>query len=75
MQHINSALTATYLFALDRLCTLRRDDGMSTIEYAFGSLAAAALAGVLYLVVNGDGVTNAIEGVITDALSSTPGRR
>lgn len=75
MQHINSALTATYLFALDRLRTMRRDDGMSTIEYAFGSLAAAALAGVLYLVVNGDGVTNAIEGVITDALSSTPGRR
>lgn len=34
MQHINSALTATYLFALDRLRTLRRDDGMSTIEYA-----------------------------------------
>ncbi|PAT10645.1 DUF4244 domain-containing protein [Corynebacterium hadale] len=49
------------------------DQGMSTIEYAFGSLAAAALAGVLYLVVNGDGVTSAIEGVITDALTNTPG--
>lgn len=48
------------------------DAGMSTIEYAFGSLAAAALAGVLYLVVNGDGVTSAIEGVITDALTNTP---
>ena len=42
-------------------------------EYAFGSLAAAALAGVLYLVVNGDAVTGAIESVITDALSNTPG--
>lgn len=52
---------------------LRNDDGMSTIEYAFGSLAAAALAGVLYLVVNGDGVVSAIEGAITDALSNTPG--
>lgn len=52
---------------------LRNDDGMSTIEYAFGSLAAAALAGVLYLVINGDGVVSAIEGVITDALSNTPG--
>ena len=52
---------------------LRNDDGMSTIEYAFGSLAAAALAGVLSLVVNGDGVVSAIEGVITDALSNTPG--
>ena len=27
----------------------------------------------LYLVVNGDAVTNAIESVITDALSNTPG--
>ncbi|WP_235969893.1 DUF4244 domain-containing protein [Corynebacterium wankanglinii] len=52
---------------------MHSDQGMSTIEYAFGSLAAAALAGVLYLVVNGDAVTNAIEGVITDALSNTPG--
>lgn len=53
----------------EKLCD---DAGMSTIEYAFGSLAAAALAGVLYLVVNGDGVTSAIEGVITDALTNTP---
>lgn len=52
---------------------LSNDRGMSTIEYAFGSLAAAALAGVLYVVVNGNGVTSAIEGVITDALSNTPG--
>ncbi|SDS60240.1 DUF4244 domain-containing protein [Corynebacterium timonense] len=56
-----------------RLATLRNDRGMSTIEYAFGSLAAAALAGVLYMVVNGNGVVSAIEGVITDALSNTPG--
>ncbi|WP_370639231.1 DUF4244 domain-containing protein [Corynebacterium sp. CNCTC7651] len=52
---------------------LNEDVGMSTIEYAFGSLAAAALAGVLYMVVNGNGVTSAIEGVITKALSNTPG--
>ena len=52
---------------------LRNDRGLSTIEYAFGSLAAAALAGVLYLVVNGDGVVSAIENVITSALTNTPG--
>lgn len=52
---------------------LRNDAGMSTIEYAFGALAAAALAGVLYLVVNGDGVVSAIENVITSALTNTPG--
>lgn len=51
---------------------LSDESGMSTIEYAFGSLAAAALAGVLYLVVNGNGVTNAIESVITDALNNRP---
>ena len=32
---------------------LKNDDGMSTIEYAMGSLAAAALAAVLYAVING----------------------
>lgn len=51
---------------------LADDSGMSTIEYAMGSLAAAALAAVLYMVINGDGVVDAIEGIITDALSDTP---
>ena len=51
---------------------IRNDEGMSTIEYAMGSLAAAALAGVLYRVINGGGVVDAIEGIITDALSNTP---
>ena len=52
---------------------LSNDDGMSTIEYAMGSLAAAALAAVLYAVVNGGEVTSAITSIITDALSNTPG--
>lgn len=73
MHHLNSALTSASLYAASRVRQMRSEQGMSTIEYAFGSLAAAALAGVLYLVVNGDAVTNAIEGVITDALSNTPG--
>lgn len=51
---------------------IRNDEGMSTIEYAMGSLAAAALAGVLYMVIKGGGVVDAIEGIITDALSNTP---
>lgn len=73
MHHLNSALTSASQCAASRVRKIRSEQGMSTIEYAFGSLAAAALAGVLYLVVNGDAVTNAIEGVITDALSNTPG--
>lgn len=59
---------------LDRIKNqLTNDHGMSTIEYAMGSLAAAALAAVLYLVINSGGVTEAFEAIITDALSNTPG--
>lgn len=58
---------------IHRIHTLTANDrGMSTVEYAMGSLAAAALAAVLYVVINGDGVTTAIESIITDALSNTP---
>ena len=52
--------------------TLRDDDGMSTIEYAMGSLAAAALAAVLYTVINGNSVTQAIQNIITTALNNSP---
>ncbi|WP_408932153.1 DUF4244 domain-containing protein [Corynebacterium sp. YSMAA1_1_D6] len=52
---------------------LANEDGMSTIEYAMGSLAAAALAAVLYAVVNGGEVTSAMTSIISDALSNTPG--
>lgn len=51
---------------------LNSDDGMSTVEYAMGSLAAAALAAVLYAVINAQAVVDAIESIITDALSNTP---
>ncbi|MEJ5928744.1 DUF4244 domain-containing protein [Corynebacterium sp. H128] len=51
---------------------IRDEEGMSTIEYAMGSLAAAALAAVLYTVVNGDQVVTAIQNILTDALSNTP---
>ncbi|WIM67946.1 DUF4244 domain-containing protein [Corynebacterium breve] len=63
-----------FLFRLQtRINDLTSNDrGMSTIEYAMGSLAAAALAAVLYMVINGEGVVSAIEGIITDALSNTP---
>ncbi len=70
IDHVTAHLTA---HAFARLAALSNDRGMSTIEYAFGSLAAAALAGVLYMVVNGNGVVSAIEGVITDALNNKPG--
>lgn len=44
---------------------LRGDDGMSTAEYAMGTVAAVAFAAVLYTVVTGDaaeaGLTALIE--------------
>lgn len=51
---------------------LRTDDGLTTVEYALGTLAAAALAVVLYTVVNSGAVATAFEDIITDALSTTP---
>ncbi|PFG27442.1 Uncharacterised protein [Corynebacterium renale] len=52
---------------------LSNDEGLSTIEYALGTVAAAAMAGILYLIINSGGVTDALEGVITDALNNRPG--
>ncbi|WP_344413318.1 DUF4244 domain-containing protein [Amycolatopsis minnesotensis] len=44
------------------------DDGMSTTEYAIGTLAAAAFAAVLYVIVTGDGIVDALTGLVRDAL-------
>ncbi len=51
---------------------LARDRGMSTVEYAVGTIAAVALAGVLYLVVTSDTVSAALTSIVVDALQSTP---
>ena len=44
------------------LARLRDDSGMSTVEYAIGTLAAAAFAAVLYAVVTGDSIVTALTG-------------
>lgn len=56
----------TYLL-LRRL--LRRDAGMTTAEYAIGTVAAAAFAAVLYLIVTGDTVSGGLTSLISDALT------
>ena len=48
---------------------LTTDDGMSTVEYAVGTVAAAALALVLYRIVTGDDVLAALTGIINRALA------
>lgn len=49
------------------------DDGMSTAEYAIGTIAAAAFGALLYTVVTGDNVLSALTGIITKALSTSVG--
>ncbi|MET8147375.1 DUF4244 domain-containing protein [Actinoplanes sp. NPDC049668] len=51
-----------------RLAALRGDEGMNTAEYAVGTLAAVAFAGVLYKVVSSPSVQAALTGVINGAL-------
>jgi len=53
---------------LDRL-RLRGQAGMSTAEYAVGTLAACAFAAVLLTVVRSDAVRSALSAVIVSALS------
>jgi uncharacterized protein DUF4244 len=48
---------------------LRGDDGMSTVEYAIGTIAAAAFAAVLYAVVSGDSIVTALTELVQRALS------
>jgi hypothetical protein len=56
----------------DRLAHLRDDDaGMSTAEYAIGTIAAAAFGALLYTVVTGDSILGALTAIVQRALTST----
>jgi hypothetical protein len=46
----------------------RRDAGMSTAEYAVGTIAAAAFAGLLFKIVTSDEVRALLLGIIQRAL-------
>ena len=50
---------------------VRGDAGMSTAEYAIGTVAAASFASVLYTVVTGDSVTKALTGLVQRALEAS----
>ncbi|WP_062366405.1 DUF4244 domain-containing protein [Gordonia sp. PS3] len=49
------------------------EEGMSTAEYAIGTIAAAAFGALLYTVVTGDSVLSALTGIIGKALSTSAG--
>lgn len=48
----------------------RCDGGMSTAEYALGTVSAVAFAGVLYVILTGGTVTEVLTDIVVDALSS-----
>ena len=58
--------------ALEARVTLLAADesGMSTVEYAIGTIAAAAFAGILYAVVTGDSIVTALTNIIARALNT-----
>lgn len=65
-------MPATPTSLVARLRRLRDDDaGMSTVEYAIGTIAAAAFAAVLYAVVSGDSIVTALTSLIQRALTAT----
>nr|WP_281258090.1 DUF4244 domain-containing protein [Actinoalloteichus hoggarensis] len=48
---------------------LRADEGMSTVEYAVGTIAAAGIGALLYTIVTGDSIRSALTALIRHALS------
>jgi len=55
----------------DRLAgAVADEDGMSTAEYAIGTIAAAAFGAVLYTVVTGDNIVSALTGIVERALNT-----
>ncbi len=46
------------------------EDGMSTVEYAIGTIAAAAFGAILYTVVTGDSIVGALTNIISRALTT-----
>ncbi|MDX1871272.1 DUF4244 domain-containing protein [Mycolicibacterium sp. 120266] len=54
-----------------KLVVLATDDsGMSTVEYAIGTIAAAAFGAILYSVVTGDSIVSALSNIIARALNT-----
>lgn len=52
------------------LLMLVDEAGMSTVEYAIGTIAAAAFGAILYTVVTGDSIVSALTNIITRALNT-----
>ncbi|MEV0106552.1 DUF4244 domain-containing protein [Nocardia sp. NPDC050799] len=53
------------------LRVVSEEEGMSTVEYAIGTIAAAAFGAVLYTVVTGESIPDALTGIIEKALNTS----
>ena len=51
--------------------TLPPDAGMSTVEYAVGTVVAAAFAAVLYKIVTGDSVVSGLTDLVNSAMHTS----
>ena len=61
----------TFRVIKDRIDLLVFDEsGMSTVEYAIGTIAAAAFGAILYSVVTGDSIVGALTNIINRALTT-----
>lgn len=65
-------MTITILRELRARLTMAATDdaGMSTVEYAIGTIAAAAFGAILYSVVTGDSIVGALTNIINRALNT-----
>jgi hypothetical protein len=52
----------------DKAIRSRIELGMTTAEYAVGTIAAVAFAAVLYKIVQSDAVSSALSSIVTSAL-------
>lgn len=55
------------------MARMKKDDGLSTAEYAVGTVAAAGLGGVLIKLLTSDEVRNLIWTVLSNAFQSLLG--
>lgn len=66
--HTGAPATLSFTARIRRIAA--DESGMSTVEYALGTVAAAAFGALLYTVVTGGQITDALTAIIDRALST-----
>ncbi len=63
-------INAFRLFLVRAMLMASDESGMSTVEYAIGTIAAAAFGAILYTVVTGHSIVTALTNIIGRALNT-----